>query len=620
MNKWTIRQLFFSLIIFGSTIAVVFLSLNYTYMKKTVEKSLDLESINKAYHASKRLTQINDMIAREYAKSEEDMYKSLQEAQRYFKKFGRKAPLDILKKRLENNKKGIYYNIFIINSNFVIENTTFAPDMNLDFRIIPDAFKIVKKTYLNPEYIDLSSVKDDATSHDYKRYILQHSKSGDYLIQLGLSLEITNSINNVTANMSKEIPSLLSSEIFSIYHDEDMDDSIYQVWSEKYTNMTKQDRLRSRDVYKYFMSKFDHEDKIDKKDYKKKIFEFANHNEYKDIYIYKNNKYIHRVMMPFYSYINADEGTVHVLVLEFDETQAKEIVKNMNMISTTLWVLFIVIGLLMIVLINNRIIKPISILQSKMKKKDPVDRDIILKNSDEISSMMSIYNQLLIDLKREITSNEELLEEFKIFTGNAIHQVRTPISVIKIALEMIETESKDAILQIESSLISIEHMYDSLAYSLQEESVDFIAEELDLSKLLQERIALFSTVAQAHDTQISSQVQSGIYVKMNETEAEYLIDNNISNAIKYGMRDKPIEVNLYSTETDVILSIDSAGEPIEDTNVIFERYYIKDKSRRGSGIGLNMVKNICKKNSIFISVKHIDGYNRFSYYLPSMSQ
>ena len=486
--------------------------------------------------------------------------------------------------------------------------------MGLDFHIIPDALRDIKKTYLNLEHIDLSSVKDDAVTNDYKRYIVQRSKSGDYLIQLSLSLDGSESIKQLTSSMSKTMSTLLSTEMYSIYYDEDVYDDVYLIWSQKYKNMTKQDRLLSRNAYDRFMSQFDQENKLNKSNYKKNVLEFANNDKYKDKYFYRGNKYVHQVMMPFSSYINTDEGTVHILLLEFDETDAKNIIENIILINVFVWIVLAILIYILIILINNRIIKPIAMLQSKMKNKDSVEKNIILKNNDEISSMMSIYNQLLIDLNREIVSNEELLEQFKIFTGNAIHQIRTPVSVIKIALEMIETENKDAVMQIESSLISIEHMYDSLAYTLQQEDVEFSAEKLDFSKLLQERIAQFTIVALAHDTQISSVVEPGIYLNINKIEAEYLIDNNISNAIKYGIQGKHIGINLSSIDNEVILSIESVGKPIEDTNVIFERYHREDKSRKGSGIGLNMVKNICNKNSILINVNYIDGYNKFTYY------
>lgn len=618
MNKLTIRQLFFFLIAFTTSISIIYISTSYIYMKQTVEKSLDLESINKAYYVTKKLIEMNDRLALEYEKNKEDMYESLKEAQSYLKEYGPNTSLSALQKKLQENKEGLSYHIYIINSDYVIANTTYKPDFGLDFHVVPDALPFLEKTYLNSDYIDLSSIKDDGISHDYKRYILQRSKSGDYLVQLSLTIKGNKDVSEFSTNLSKRTPTLINSALYSIYNDSYKNEYIHLVWSEEYRKMTKKDRLLVRNVTDIFMNKFDPDNKIKSEEYKKYIFEFAANGTYRDSYFYRDKQYIHRVMMPVYSHINADEKTVHILSLEFDETKAKNITKNIIIINIIVWIVLAVLTFTVIMLINNRIIKPIAMFQSKMKNKDSIHKDIILKNNDEITSMMSIYNQLLIDLNREIINNEELLEQFKTFTGNAIHQIRTPVSVIKIALEMIETENKDAVLQIESSLISIEHMYDSLAYTLQQEDVEFSAEKLDFSKLLQDRIAQFTIVALAHDTQISSVVEPAIYLNINKIEAEYLIDNNISNAIKYGISGKHIGINLSSIENEVILSIESAGKPIEDTGVIFERYHREDKSRRGSGIGLNMVKNICIKNAILINVSYIDGYNKFTYYFARM--
>lgn len=587
-------------------------------MKQTVEKSLNLESINKAYYVTKKLIEMNDRLALEYENNKEDMYESLKEAQSYLKEYGPNTSLSALQKKLQENKEGLSYHIYIINSDYVITNTTYEPDFGLDFHVVPDALPFLEKTYLNPDYIDLSSIKDDGISHDYKRYILQRSKSGDYLVQLSLTIKGNNDVSEFSTNLSKRTPTLINSALYSIYNDSYKNEYIHLVWSEEYRKMTKKDRLLVRNVTDIFMNKFDSENKIKSEEYKKDIFEFVANGTYRDSYFYRDKQYIHRVMMPMYSHINADEKTVHILSLEFDESQAKETIGNMKLLNVVVWILIFVLTLVLVFLLHYRIIKPISILQSKMKNKNSVEKNILLNNNDEISSMMFIYNQLLIDLNREIISNEELLEQFKIFTSNAIHQIRTPVSVIKIALEMIETENKDAVLQIKSSLISIEHMYDSLAYTLHEEDLEFSAEKLDFSKLLQERIAQFTIVALAHDTQISSVVEPGIYLNINKIEAEYLIDNNISNAIKYGIPGKHIGINLSLIENEVILSIGSAGKPIEDTDVIFERYHREDKSRKGSGIGLNMVKNICIKNSILINVSYIDGYNKFTYYFAKM--
>ena len=93
----------------------------------------------------------------------------------------------------------------------------------------------------------------------------------------------------------------------------------------------------------------------------------------------------------------------------------------------------------------------------------------------------------------------------------------------------------------------------------------------------------------------------------------FLIDNNISNALKYSTPKQPIKIKLLRATPDIILLFDSTGAQIEDKEVIFERYKRVDNTKKGSGLGLNIVDSICKKNNIIIKVEYVDGYNRFMY-------
>mgnify|MGYP000676998968 CR=1 FL=1 len=219
MHQLSIKKLFFYLITLGISFSIAYISISYSYIEKTLKRSLDLESINKAYYVSKKLTEMNDKIAREYTLYEEDMYQSLKEAQLYFEKNPRDVSLLELKKILERDRKDIEYHIYIINSDYVIENTTLTSDMGLDFKTIPDAFQILNNTYKNSEHIDLSTIKDDAVNNDYKRYILQRSYNGDYLIQLSLTINNSKSLKEFTLNMKETVDNLLSREIYSIYFD-----------------------------------------------------------------------------------------------------------------------------------------------------------------------------------------------------------------------------------------------------------------------------------------------------------------------------------------------------------------------------------------------------------------
>mgnify|MGYP001214842269 CR=1 FL=1 len=100
---------------------------------------------------------------------------------------------------------------------------------------------------------------------------------------------------------------------------------------------------------------------------------------------------------------------------------------------------------------------------------------------------------------------------------------------------------------------------------------------------------------------------------INQIELERLIDNNISNGIKYADIDKPMTVILERDNDIVSLTFKTFGKPIQNTSKLFDKNYRENNGKRGLGIGLFMVKNICEKYDIAYDVSYEDGQNIFSY-------
>ena len=100
---------------------------------------------------------------------------------------------------------------------------------------------------------------------------------------------------------------------------------------------------------------------------------------------------------------------------------------------------------------------------------------------------------------------------------------------------------------------------------------------------------------------------------INGIELERIIDNNISNAIKYGTINKPIFINLYLKEKNkIVLEFYSFGKAIEHPSKVFDKNYREDEGKRGLGLGLNMVKNICDKYNIYYSLRYENDKNIFN--------
>lgn len=620
----SIKQLVYSLIIGGVLISGLFSASYYYFLQKTILEKMNEQSINRAHRVAKRIDAIYDRIAYRFYHEEAQIYKALELSQLYFQENGEKASLAPLQKLLNNRQKGLVYNIYLINSDYVIEKSTFKPDIGLDFKSLSYIHNLLQNVFLQKVNVDLSEIIYDGVAREFRRYIVQKSSTGDYLIQIGLNFENEYSLITAINEIQADVPSLLNSQVYQLFMNSKVPFNIERQWSSQPINISKSKQMKRDDDFKMFKTQVAPMLDTDISQIERKTLtqyfskDMLNTLDYKDIHLWKKDRYVHRIVMPFISFRNHFDVSVNLLVMEFDHSEVQRVREMMMYITWGFWFFFILLIGIMIWILRYRVLDPLSMIRLKMKTKEPVSFATIPEHDDEIGSITRTYNQLLEDLQREIASNRSLYEEFKIFSGNAIHQIRTPLSVIKIALEMIKTADEEAKKRIRSSLVSIEHMYDSLSYMVQHDKVEYTKERLNISELLEQRCKIFNVVAETNDMALKYYIEPDLMVMMNYYEAEYLIDNNLSNAIKYGEHGKTCTISLRKIHNEIELRFENHGKPIKNIETIFHRYTREDQDKEGSGIGLNMVKTISERNNILIQVDYINGKNRFIYHIQSI--
>jgi len=174
-------------------------------------------------------------------------------------------------------------------------------------------------------------------------------------------------------------------------------------------------------------------------------------------------------------------------------------------------------------------------------------------------------------------------------------------------------EDYEYVEQIDASTNMLSNSYEDFAYVSSYEIIDYKATKISFTALLENRINFFNIISKVNYKLISFNIEKEIYVFINKIELERLIDNNISNAIKYGERNKIIEINLYKIDNEIILEFKTYGKEIKNTDKVFEKNYRENESKRGLGLGLNIVKNICDKYDVKYFVKSEEGINIFKY-------
>lgn len=222
-------------------------------------------------------------------------------------------------------------------------------------------------------------------------------------------------------------------------------------------------------------------------------------------------------------------------------------------------------------------------------------------------------------LEEEQRFSQGLLASHKQFIRYAIHETHTPLSVVMANIELFSmNEGRNRYLaKIEAAVKNIFTIYDDLSYLVKKDQIEYPKKAIDLREYVEKRIEFFDEVAQFSNLSFHySQPEFPAWIQFNETKLQRVIDNNLTNAIKYTKNGESIRVRVSSNIDACTFLVESHSQKIEDVDKIFEAYYRERKKTDGFGLGLSLVKLICDEEGIIIRIDSTVEYTRFEYQFP----
>jgi len=203
---------------------------------------------------------------------------------------------------------------------------------------------------------------------------------------------------------------------------------------------------------------------------------------------------------------------------------------------------------------------------------------------------------------RPMKESIELLDNF---IKDTTHELNTPIAAIVANIETIDKSSLDEALskkvrRVDIAARTISNIYNDLTYLVLHNDIAVNNEETDVSTFLCERVDYFSLSMEQKKLSFSREVEENIALNIDRNKLGRLIDNLISNAIKYNKINGAIKIELNSKYLSV--SDTGIGIPKKKLECIFERYIRANDSVGGFGIGLNIVAMIAKEYGIKIEI------------------
>ena len=226
-------------------------------------------------------------------------------------------------------------------------------------------------------------------------------------------------------------------------------------------------------------------------------------------------------------------------------------------------------------------------------------------------------------LEKEKEFSESLVKAQDSFIKHSIHEINTPLAVIMMHIDMHKMKfGEDKYLsQIEAASKMIANIYDDLSYMVKKDRFAYEKKWISFSLFLEDRIAFFAEIARGNKHRIISKIEPDITLWFSDIELQRIIDNNLSNAVKYADRNSDIEVVLERKgEGSIVLSFKTHSKPIEDTRLIFEAFHQEESEHGGFGLGLEIVRSICEKEGVEVEVTSNSEITIFSYTFHNSTQ
>ncbi|MCX2933883.1 ATP-binding protein [Mycobacterium sp. CVI_P3] len=199
---------------------------------------------------------------------------------------------------------------------------------------------------------------------------------------------------------------------------------------------------------------------------------------------------------------------------------------------------------------------------------------------------------------------EDLLRQQRAFAADASHQLRTPLTALRLRLdsaaELFDTDpdaARDTLVSAQEEAIRLQRIIDGLLM-LSRTQAGIAPEEVDLAELARARADQWQPLADESDVRIAVAAPPTAPALAVPGAAEQIIDNLIDNALAVSPPGSTIEVAvapaLDADFVDVHVRDEGPGMSAEDCVRAFDRFWRGSSDTGGSGLGLAIVARLAR--------------------------
>lgn len=262
------------------------------------------------------------------------------------------------------------------------------------------------------------------------------------------------------------------------------------------------------------------------------------------------------------------------------------------------WVILLYLSLLITTLVLtmwvfHRSMRPLYELLHWLDRYTPGQKNNPVPNDTHIRE----FAKLNTAAQKAVDRVENAFDQQKQFIGNASHELQTPLAVLGTRIEWLLDQTQpserqtEELLKMQRSLSHIIRLNKTLLLLTKIENGQFPENStIDLRAVVQEQTDLYNEIYASRNLSCYVNISGEFTVKMNESLASTLINNLLKNAFIHSEAGSKIIISMQ----DQTLTISNDGTKQLDATQIFNRFYQGEKKEGSTGLGLALVKAVCR--------------------------
>ncbi len=269
----------------------------------------------------------------------------------------------------------------------------------------------------------------------------------------------------------------------------------------------------------------------------------------------------------------------------------------------------------------------------------------LLRNTVYIGAAALLSMLILVYMLSGLAASPviESLEKQKKFISDAGHELKTPLTIISANVDVLEMTGvrNEWTGSIRGQVRRMTELVNNLLTlsRMEEDSVQEVFTDVDLSRCVQEAAQNYVPVAAAKNRTYTTDIQDGIFITGDRKSLLQLCSLLLDNAMKYSNEGGNVRLSLQKSKNKILLEVINTCDELPEGNLdrlfdntcdelpegnldrLFDRFYRADSSRSresgGFGIGLSAARAICRRHGGNIhAIKEGDHSIRFRAQLP----